>query len=94
MENGIKYSKNGQIEIFIEPKDERMRIEIRDHGKGISPQNLPHIFDPLYRVDSQTKGLGLGLFIVKEIIEKHLGKIEIDSELGEGTRFIIDLFRN
>lgn len=89
LENGIKYSENFKIEIDIHQKNGWIQINIQDHGIGISPKDLPFIFDPFYRVDRKIKGLGLGLFIAKEMIEKNQGAIEVQSQLGIGTRFTI-----
>lgn len=66
-------------------------VEIADDGEGIAPENLSHIFDPFFTTRAVGKGTGLGLSISYGIIEKHHGRIEVDSELGRGTRFRIGL---
>jgi two-component system phosphate regulon sensor histidine kinase PhoR len=67
-----------------------MRICVADEGEGIAPEHLPRLTERFYRVDSQRSrtlgGTGLGLAIVKHIVERHRGRLEIDSRLGEGTR--------
>lgn len=63
--------------------------DIDDTGSGIHPSHLPHIFEPFYRIDSGSKGLGLGLSIIKEIVELHHGKITVRSELGKGSCFSV-----
>jgi two-component system phosphate regulon sensor histidine kinase PhoR len=67
-----------------------MRICVADEGDGIAPEHLPRLTERFYRVDSQRSrtlgGTGLGLAIVKHIVERHRGRLEIDSRLGEGTR--------
>lgn len=73
-------------------------LRIRDEGQGIPPEDLPFIFDRFYRAEkSRTRekgGSGLGLAIAKEIIQLHGGTIKVESELGKGTTFIIELPRN
>lgn len=64
-------------------------IEIEDTGTGIAPEHLPHIFEPFYKADHVSKGLGLGLSIIKEIVELHAGKITVTSQLDHGTRFSV-----
>jgi signal transduction histidine kinase len=66
-------------------------VEIADNGEGIAPENLSHIFDPFFTTRAVGKGSGLGLSISYGIIEKHHGRIEVESELGRGTRFRIGL---
>jgi len=66
-------------------------VAVADTGEGIPPQDLPNIFERFYRVDKSraraTGGSGLGLTIAKRLIEAHGGKIEVQSELGKGSRF-------
>jgi len=68
-----------------------IEIEVRDNGQGIPPQVLPRIFDPFFTTKEVGKGLGLGLFIVFEIVEEHGGCIAVASESGKGTAFIVRL---
>lgn len=89
--NAIKYSPHKKrIEITVFHDDEKATVSIRDFGIGINPQKLPHLFDRYYRVDAfghQFSGLGLGLYISAEIINRHNGKIGVDSEVGAGSNF-------
>lgn len=92
--NSIKYSeKNKQLKIITKQKNGDAEIEIEDCGKGISQDNLSHIFEAFYReADSESsnvKGAGLGLSIVKNIVNAHQGKIEVNSSEGRGTKFKI-----
>jgi two-component system phosphate regulon sensor histidine kinase PhoR len=67
-----------------------VKVTVADEGDGIAPEHLPRLTERFYRVDSQRSrtlgGTGLGLAIVKHIVERHRGRLEIDSRLGEGTR--------
>jgi len=70
-------------------KTDTINIEIRDTGNGISPDILPKIFDPFFTTKEVGKGVGLGLYIVQEIIHEHDGCIGVCSEIGKGTTFLI-----
>ncbi len=75
---------------------ENAEVIIEDHGPGISEEDLEHIFERFYRGDksrthTSNSGFGLGLSIAKWITEKHSGRIEVQSSLGEGTRFVVIL---
>jgi len=94
LDNAIKYT-HSKPEITIRTIDdnEGIKIEIIDNGIGISKDNQKKIFDQLYRVPKgnlhDVKGFGLGLHYVKVIVEKHLGKIFVESTLGKGSTFTI-----
>jgi len=68
-----------------------IRVKIRDNGPGMPPEIQENIFDPFFTTKSIGKGTGLGLAISYQIVAKHQGKIEVNSELGEGTEFVITL---
>lgn len=96
LDNAKKYMEksDGQVDIILRETRTSAIIEIRDNGKGIAEEDLPHIFDRFYRADPSRKsaeGSGLGLAIAKQIIEGHEGKIWVASTVGEGTRMIISL---
>ncbi len=97
LDNAIKYShKNTVITLTSEKTDHSLAIDIKDEGVGIAEQDLPHLFDRFYRADkSRTKtnvqGYGLGLSIAKQIVDKHNGLISVESELGKGATFTIQL---
>jgi signal transduction histidine kinase len=83
--------KDKVISIFLK-KEKSALLTIEDNGIGISRENLPKLFQKFFRVqDGKMKGTGLGLPICKRIVEIHGGKIEVDSKLGEGTKFSIKL---
>lgn len=87
--------KQALLEIILSENTEEVIIEIKDNGTGISPENLPHVFERLYRGDPsrnrQSKGSGLGLSIAKQIIEAHGGRIWADSEVDIGTSILFTL---
>lgn len=75
----------------MDPAQEMVRITVRDDGTGISPEILPRMFEPFLTTKETGKGVGLGLAISRSILERHNGKIEVESELGRGTTFEISL---
>jgi signal transduction histidine kinase len=95
IENAIKYTNRGVIDVRSYTKKEFMIIEIEDSGIGIPPEDLPKIWDRFYRVDQsrtrKTGGTGLGLYVVKNIIESHDGQIRVSSKENEGSTFTIFL---
>jgi len=110
LDNAIKYSDkntsvilsaakdlkiNHEISHFVRD-DNSISIKVKDHGMGISKDEIPHLFDRFYRGDksrtkSDTSGYGLGLSIAKQIVEKHRGKISVESEEGKGSTFTIQI---
>ncbi len=97
LENAVKYSPApAKIRVLCELSDkDHVRITIQDYGIGIPEKDLPHIFDRFYTVDKarsrKSGGAGLGLSIVKTVIDKHKGMIKVSSELGKGSRFVVTL---
>ncbi len=96
IDNAVKYTPElGEIGIEIYPQEHDLRIEIYDTGIGIPKESLPRIFERFYRVDKTRSrkmgGTGLGLSIVKHIVIIHGGKIDVQSEEGSGSRFIVTL---
>lgn len=91
--NAIKYhdplKSNKFIKISATRNGEFVLINIEDNGKGIASEHLPKIFNMFYRASTDSKGSGLGLYIVKEAVAKLKGTITAESELGEGTKFTL-----
>jgi two-component system, OmpR family, phosphate regulon sensor histidine kinase PhoR len=93
--NALKYGRGGtpirvDLAAVSSSPGGSVRVSVADEGEGIAPEHLPRLTERFYRVDSQRSrtlgGTGLGLAIVKHIVERHRGRLEIDSRLGEGTR--------
>jgi len=81
----------GEIVIRTKNPDNRtIRLEISDNGSGISPEDIPHIFEPFFSTKRDARGIGLGLAIVHGIIQNHSAKIEVNSALGKGTTISIN----
>ena len=93
IQNAIKFSnENGTIRIHLQ-KNETIKIQITDYGIGIPKEDKQHIFERFYKGDKSrsTEGNGLGLVIVKKIIDLSNGKIHFESEVGKGSTFIVEL---
>jgi len=103
LQNGVNYTpEGGRVRVAAsglpaeaEGGEERVRIVVSDTGIGIPKQDLPRIFERFYRVDKarsrNSGGTGLGLSIVKHLVELHRGSIAVESEVGAGSRFIVEL---
>lgn len=96
--NAIKYTNNnGFINITSYYDNQWVNISIKDNGIGIPKGDLQYIFERFYRVDKSrsknTGGIGIGLSIVKSIIDAHNGEIFVESKLNEGTEFLIKLHK-
>lgn len=96
VENAIRYTPaNGSITLQTFREDNQVVVEVRDTGMGIEEADMAHIFDPFYRADKARAtdhgGTGLGLAIAKKIIERHQGRIEVESKPNQGSNFRIRL---
>lgn len=96
IENAAKYNReNGSISISASRQEENIIIKISDTGIGIPEEECERIFEPFYRVDQSRSrsvgGAGLGLALVKDIVEKHEGRIRVNSQAGQGSEFILYL---
>ena len=84
--------ENGEIIIKTHnPDEDSVVFEISDNGLGIAPEDIPHIFEPFFSTKQDVSGIGLGLSIVHGIIQNHKGKIQVRSELGNGTTLSVTL---
>lgn len=95
LQNAVKYSTEGSIQIIVEENSDDCTIMVKDEGVGIQEDDLSRIFERFYRVDKARSrdvgGTGLGLAIVKHILEAHNSKIEVTSKYGEGSTFFFKL---
>ena len=93
--NAIQYSPAGKsVTLGLQRADDQVKLFVQDTGPGISPKDLPHIFDRFYRAErsrkrSASSGFGLGLSIADWIVKKHNGRIDVSSEEGQGTLFTV-----
>lgn len=96
VDNAIKYTRNdGRVVVRVRGGNERLTIEVHDNGIGIAPLDLPRLFEKFYRSGRreayEKRGSGLGLAIVKSITERHHGRVWVDSQLGKGSTFYMEL---
>lgn len=95
LDNAVKYTENGKIEITVEDNENYVKVVFEDTGIGIPEEHLPYIFERFYVVDKSRSrklgGTGLGLSIVKHILILHNGKINVESKLGKGTKYTLTL---
>lgn len=94
VDNAVKYTPpGGDVEIAVEQEKDRVLIVLKDTGIGIGSEALPKIWDRLYRADQSRsqRGLGLGLSLVKAIVEAHKGEVRVSSEPGKGSIFTLSL---
>ena len=94
LNNAFAYTKkDGQIEINLQKQDNMVIIEVKDNGKGIEPENIEKIFDSYFSTSKKMRkvGTGLGLFLTKQIIEKHGGTIKVTSKINKGSTFSFSL---
>lgn len=85
--------ETGVVTLVTRPTEQGLAIEVRDNGQGIHPEHLSQIFDPFFTTKKVGEGTGLGLSIVQRIVKEHGGKITVDSVLGVGTCFTVELPR-
>ena len=94
VENALKYTpRGGRVALLLEREGDKAVIRVRDTGMGITPEDLPHVFDRFYRADKARArdegGSGLGLSVAQWITQEHAGTIEVQSEVGKGTTFSV-----
>lgn len=91
MNAGQAIRSNGTITISTGADEAEVWVCIADTGSGIAPENLNRIFDPFFTTKPVGQGTGLGLSISNSIVRKHGGRIDVESEVGKGTRFTVRL---
>jgi signal transduction histidine kinase len=95
IENAVKYTREGRIEVRLDRSDSRLRFSVRDEGPGIPPSQQERIFEKFYRLDpNMTQGVGgtgLGLYICRELVDAMEGEIWVESVPGEGSTFSFEL---
>ena len=96
LDNAVKYCPEGSaVRVRLEADGGSIIVQVTDNGPGIPPEDLPHIFEKMYRVEKEStravEGSGLGLSIVKRIVELHGGRIAVESTVGEGATFRVRL---
>ena len=96
--NALKFTdRGGKVQIKTKEAEDRIEVKVVDTGVGIAQEHLPYIFDRFHQVDSSRsrkyEGTGLGLCLVKELVELHHGAVEVTSELGKGTTFTVYLLK-
>jgi len=97
IDNAIKYTPEGTITVALTGDNNVVQIQVSDSGTGIAEEDIPHLFQKFYRADSSMTrtigGTGLGLYISRKIIEMYNGRIWVESQLGKGSTFFINLPR-
>ncbi|HCK67552.1 MAG TPA: hypothetical protein DHW49_14925 [Anaerolineae bacterium] len=100
VDNAIKFSPpNGSVEIRLTEEPKHVKISVQDYGIGIAPEIRPRIFDRFFHTDKINddeelySGLGIGLSITRQVIQQHRGTIEVESQPGKGSTFIISLLK-
>lgn len=94
--NAAKYSSEGTpIEIVVDRRDREVTVSVRDHGVGIAVWEIPHLFERFYRTPAarraEREGLGVGLYIVRGLVEAHGGRVWVESQMGLGSTFTFTL---
>ena len=98
LENAVKYTPSeDQVTIQLQVEPSQVTLTVSDTGVGISPEAMPHIFQEFYRAanvkELGTEGTGLGLSLVKRLVDLYLGDVRVESELDKGTTFTVTLPR-
>jgi two-component system, OmpR family, sensor histidine kinase VicK len=96
-DNAVKFTENGKITLGLTGDQNVVQVRIEDTGPGIPAEDIPHLFEKFYRVNTSATqtvgGTGLGLFICRKIMELYNGRVWVESQLGEGSTFYINLPR-
>lgn len=97
LENAIRYTERGSVSVAVESRGDRAVATVADSGVGIAPEEIPFVFDRFFRSDRARRayrgGSGLGLSIVRWIVEAHRGQVRAESRVGQGSRFTVEFPR-
>jgi len=97
IENGIKYTPQGEVRVDVTGTEDRVVISIKDTGLGIPPEDIPHLFQKFYRVENMDRqtigGTGLGLYLCRRLVEAMQGRLWVESTYGAGSTFFVELPR-
>jgi signal transduction histidine kinase/CheY-like chemotaxis protein len=95
LSNAFKFTFNGEISLSLKWCCDHVELRVKDTGTGITPEEMPHLFERFHRIKSARsrtyEGTGIGLSLVKELVKLHEGTIKAESALSEGTTFIVDI---
>lgn len=96
VDNAIRYNTNGsRVIVGAHPAGGCVELSVSDNGPGIPPEDIPHLFERFWRAEKSrnraTGGSGLGLAIVKQLVEAHHGQVQVESQIGKGTRFEVQI---
>lgn len=95
LSNAVKFTDKGEIGVYVRCSEDYLTIKVTDTGIGIAPENFDKLFQPFKQIDSSStrskQGLGLGLSIVKNLVNLHGGTVTVESKLGEGSQFTVHL---
>lgn len=97
LDNAIKYTSEGSVTVSLTGNDNVAQVQVQDTGQGIAEDDIPHLFQKFYRVDNTLTraigGTGLGLYIARKVLDLYNGQIWVESQLGHGSTFFINLPR-
>ena len=96
VDNALRYNPNGtRVIVGAQPAGRCIELSVSDNGPGIPPEDVPHLFERFWRAEKSrnraTGGSGLGLAIVKQLVEAHHGQVQVESQVGRGTRFAVQI---